>query len=519
MSHYYKSFYMNHNGDDLFTMILLPDGDGKFPLCMMRSPYESEMRYKNEEELRTFMENIYGVWANNGYGIVYQHCRGCGKSTGDSDAFVNEREDGKALLEYIRQQPYYNGEILLVGGSYCGFVNFSHAPYDDDIKGMIVEATDCNLYNFVYLNGIYRSRLHGDWYIDRYKTNGNINRSHDENNLFTLPMTEYSRAVFGEPSPSLDEMFMHPDKDDPFWQTDERYGPAARAVKEAKIPMFVTTGFNDIFCNGCYEMWESIDEELRNKCFFSVHPYAHSGSEEGQVRFFPDGTRYQMHEELKIKWADHVIRGTEPPMEPGVATYYELFANKWHSEPLPYPENELNFTLGDGKVTYKYDPKDPARYVGGLSNNFAGASYMDDPGQRQDIITCFTEPFTEDVHARGKMNVRLTVSSDCEDTAFYVRVGITKPEGDYALRDSITQISNFDKGYTPGDEIEISFELDYGAFLVEKGERLRIDVSSSAFPLFLPHTNNRGLFSVQTETKVATNTVDLSRSVLTIKYI
>ena len=144
---------------------------------------------------------------------------------------------------------------------------------------------------------------------------------------------------------------------------------------------------------------------------------------------------------------------------------------------------------------------------------------MDAPGQRQDIITCFTEPFTEDVHARGKMNVRLTVSSDCEDTAFYVRIGITKPEGDYALRDSITQISNFDKGYKPGDEIEISLELDYGAFLIAKGERLRIDVSSSAFPLFLPHTNNRGLFSVQTETKVATNTVDLSRSVLTVKYI
>ena len=128
----------------------------------------------------------------------------------------------------------------------------------------------------------------------------------------------------------------------------------------------------------------------------------------------------------------------------------------------------------------------------------------------------YTEPFAEDTFVKGKMTARLTVSSDCEDTGFYVRIGIEKPEGDYALRDSITQISNFDKEYKPGDEIEISLELDYGAFLIAKGERLRIDVTSSAFPLFLPHTNNRGPFALQTTAKIAHNTVILDGSSITL---
>lgn len=84
--------------------------------------------------------------------------------------------------------------------------------------------------------------------------------------------------------------------------------------------------------------------------------------------------------------------------------------------------------------------------------------------------------------------------------------------GDYGLRDDINQISNFDCNYKPNSEIEIGFSFDEHAFIIKKGEKLRIDFSSSAFPLYVRHTNNRGLFSKQITTKIAVNTVILDDS-------
>ena len=72
---------------------------------------------------------------------------------------------------------------------------------------------------------------------------------------------------------------------------------------------------------------------------------------------------------------------------------------------------------------------------------------------------------------------------------------LVKEDGYYGLRDDINQISNFCADYKPNAEIEMEFSFDEHAFVVKKGEKLRIDISSSAFPLYVRHTNNKGLFS------------------------
>ena len=97
-----------------------------------------------------------------------------------------------------------------------------------------------------------------------------------------------------------------------------------------------------------------------------------------------------------------------------------------------------------------------------------------------------------------------------------MRISLVKEEGYYGLRDDINQISNFDSDYKPNDMIEMSFSFEQHAFVVKKGEKLRVDISSSAFPLFVRHTNNKGLFCEQTTARVAKNTVDLANSTLTV---
>ena len=62
----------------------------------------------------------------------------------------------------------------------------------------------------------------------------------------------------------------------------------------------------------------------------------------------------------------------------------------------------------------------------------------------------------------------------------------------------------------------MDFTFDEHAFVIKKGEKIRIDISSSAFPLYVRHTNNKGLYSTQTTTKIANNTVILKDSYIEI---
>ena len=136
--------------------------------------------------------------------------------------------------------------------------------------------------------------------------------------------------------------------------------------------------------------------------------------------------------------------------------------------------------------------------------------------EKSNVISVCTPAFEEDTFVKGKMTARLRVRSDCEDTCFYIRLSLCKEEGYYGLRDDINQISNFAQSYVPGEEIEMDFSFDEHAFVIKKGEKLRIDVSSSAFPHYVPHTNNRGPFALQTTAKIAHNTVICDKSSITL---
>ena len=208
-------------------------------------------------------------------------------------------------------------------------------------------------------------------------------------------------------------------------------------------------------------------------------------------------------------------------MEKKRKSYFKInqnksFENKWCTDDFIESGKSLTFILGDKEVTYTYDPQNPATFKGGLSTNFGGCEWQDKPHQREDIITVYTPEFEKDTIIKGKIKVLLNVKSNCEDTCFYVRLSLCKSEGDYGLRDDINQISNFNENYIPNSEIQMDFSFDEHAFKVAKGEKIRIDISSSALPHYVRHTNNKGLFSTQRTIKIADNTVILNKSSITL---
>ncbi|MBE6612457.1 MAG: hypothetical protein E7632_08190 [Ruminococcaceae bacterium] len=221
---------------------------------------------------------------------------------------------------------------------------------------------------------------------------------------------------------------------------------------------------------------------------------------------------YGAFEGYVIRWIDSIRGKCEPPFERGKITYYKLFGDRWCCDDDCAADAFRSITLGTGSVTYTYNPYAPAVFAGGLSANFGGNAWQNPLNSRYDIISVYTPEFDADTFVKGKIKAKLKVRSDCEDTCFYLRISLCKPEGDYGLRDDINQISNFDAAYQSGTDIEMTFSFDEHAFVIKKGEKLRIDISSSAFPHYVPHTNRRGLFSEQTSAKIARNTVILEES-------
>ena len=97
-----------------------------------------------------------------------------------------------------------------------------------------------------------------------------------------------------------------------------------------------------------------------------------------------------------------------------------------------------------------------------------------------------------------------------------MRISIEKERGDFGLRDDITSLCYQLGDYTPSTFVDLDFLFDEHAFLIKKGERLRIDISSADNEHYVRHTNNKGLYSEQDTAKIANNTVDLSSSILTL---
>lgn len=510
--------YIENDGIKLFTVILLPKSAGKFPTVIVRNPYVDSYENEKEENIAVAYLNEYKNWLRYDYAVVIQHCRGRGKSEGDCIPYINEREDGLNLQEWVRKQSFYNGELFLKGGSYLTSVHYATAPFADDIKGAIFGVQDSERYNICYRNGFLKKALHGSWYVGMYKAKSHMKKNYTKGSFDMLPMKDFTKTVFGERVEDFDEMLKAPNPDYEFWNTRFGGNDARNATNNVKFPVLFTTGFYDIYTGGIFDMWKNMSEDSRNMSALIVSPYDHGDSCDIQNSIvFPNGKREEKFGELyEIEWFDFVRGKKQSPFKTGKITYYSLFENCWKTDKFLKPTVCTDITLGDRDVSYVYNPYDAPGFKGGLSRAFGGTVYQDKPNSRHDIISVYTEPFEQDVCVKGKMSAKLTVKSDCEDTCFYIRVSIEKENGDYGLRDDITSLCYQLGEYIPDTVVTLDFNFDELAFVIRKGERLRVDISSADNEHYVRHTNQKGLYSEQTTAKIAHNTVYLQKSFLTL---
>ena len=320
------------------------------------------------------------------------------------------------------------------GASYLTSVHYATAPFAEDIRGAIFSVQDSERYRICYQNGFLKKALHGDWYVGMYHAKAHKKKNYTKGAFDMLPMRDFTKTVFGEPAEDFDAMLKAPDPADDFWNTRLGGNDARAAVTDAKIPILLTTGFYDLYTGGIFAMWNSMQKETREKSALVVSPYDHGDQFDAENSIaFPLGARMeQFGKNYEIDWFDY-IRGIRKasPFATGKVTYYRLFENKWKTDEFLPSGKTMTIPLGDSAVSYIYNPYDAPGFLGGLSRTFGGAVFQQKSNSRHDIVTVYSEPFLEDTFIKGKMRASLRVLSDCEDTCFYVRISITKEQGDY----------------------------------------------------------------------------------------
>lgn len=104
------------DGVRLATDIFLPlrdEADGPCPILVYRTPYSKDLMAANYG---------FAAWfAQRGYTVVQQDCRGCFKSEGDLNFLLAEADDGFDTLSWIERQPWGEADVGSFGTSWSAW--------------------------------------------------------------------------------------------------------------------------------------------------------------------------------------------------------------------------------------------------------------------------------------------------------------------------------------------------------------------------------------------------------------
>lgn len=558
------------DGIELYTYIIKPTESGKFPTVLIRSPYTAPYDAELTIENLPMLEPMIGLQLGGrigevdyasvrklleaGYCLVWQHNRGTGNSGGKLEHFLHDYDDGVTTLDWVRRQDFYNEEIYMCGASYLGWNSLLNAiTPQKDVKAIATIAPNYWHHEVAQRNGFFKTGLLGYWQgmIVGTQTNDSPRKTNYSDDVFrTFPQKDWGELAFNEPCQMWLDNLNHPGEHDPWWREEGRGHNMYDALEQLDVPTLFIEGWFDLFIDPSVPVWnEIIPEETRKKSAMIVNPYDHGG-----LNCHPDGVAMdywpfdmkgadltEAYPNPIINWFDHVRKGEVLNLvkEGEIVFFPECGESKWYYEDtFNEGEEERVLYLNEGgkvettqgavgEITYLYNPYNPAVFYGGTDHNigFARPGYermgakplipQDPPNWRYDIVSFEGEPFAEDFTLKGSMSADVYVKSDCEDTSFYARVYLIRDGQTYGIRDDITSLCYQLGDYTPGEEVKLHFDFSHLVWEVQAGDSLRIDITSSCFPMYSLHTNVKGLQGYVEKPKYAHNTVVFGKSTFT----
>lgn len=495
------------DGVKLATDVYVPkNGKPPFPTILLRTPYN-----------KSGNQGTADLVARLGYALVVQDMRGRFASEGHhaiifgNDGIGGEHKDGHDTLAWIAKQDWSNGKVITYGQSALGIAQNMAAPSAPAaLKGQVVSVAFSDYYHqAAYQGGVWRKELLEGW-------------------LKQTKMDDVNLPTFLE----------HTTYDD-FWKklNSEEYADKVDA------PGVFIGGWYDIFVQGTINSFVEIHSKggpnARGKCFLLIAPIAHGKFDE--TVNYPDAAKSPINIAAPMNILEHWLGKSNKEVASLKPVHYYVMGdctqagapgNFWRSsDTWPPPAKATSFYFhadkslstsapeGDDKLTYKYDPKNPVATRGGQNLIITKGPMDQRPVEsRPDVLLFTSEPLAEPLEVTGRIIAKLFISSDCPDTDFTVKLSDVHPDGrsllvtDGIRRASLRNSYEKHEPLEPGEVYELAVDLWSTSLVFNKGHQIRIAVSSSNSPRFEPNPNTGDPHLVSGKTRVATNTLHLSKS-------
>ncbi|MFB7511302.1 CocE/NonD family hydrolase, partial [Streptomyces broussonetiae] len=243
------------DGSPLITDHYFPRTQGDFPTLLVRSPYGRGLPWSPQ----------YGLlFAEQGFHVILQSCRGTGGSGGMFDLWHNEAADAQATVAWLREQPWFNGTLGTVGPSYLGYVQWALAlDPPPELKAMVVQVGLHDPYAFFHADGALRLE-------NALAVGVGMNYQHQGMAPFlkaTLRLQRRLRDIttaqplrgayvsaFGSELPWLDDVMTHPDAKDAYWHG----ASLAESAQRLRVPTALITGWHDVLADQTFEQYDRL---------------------------------------------------------------------------------------------------------------------------------------------------------------------------------------------------------------------------------------------------------------------
>ncbi|MCD8230317.1 MAG: CocE/NonD family hydrolase [Clostridiales bacterium] len=509
------------DGVGLKTYILygkgVPEGSS-LPVILQRSPYAHAMD----------MYLMHGRnLAQRGFIYVLQFCRGTEQSEGQWEPNVNERQDGLDTLNWLQNEPWVKN-IGYWGNSYLALTGWCLADaVTSKVKGMYLGVYGTDRFTSAYSKGLFRHDVLTSWAMEN--AGFPVESDYLESCRF-MPHYEVDECLWGQKIPWYRQWITATREADEYWQ--QGFWKMLKDIpSKVKIPLLITDAWYDHHLGSAIKSYETLGAEALENTTLVVGCWNHYS--ENCIEWDEPKNLQNSEVSAMAEWFRMLLMEEQTP-ERKVRTYI-VGADEWKEYtawPMPTKGYKTLYLNADANTDFEeafllsespeasssaefiYDPQNPVPSLGGESMlhsiNKVGSMYQPEPGFREDVLSFISGPVEEAFTIAEKMRVHLQVSTDCDDTAFTAKIMEVRKDGTSVnIRSSITTIAadNSGEAHVPGSIMEVCVDMWDIAWKVQKGSRIRVDISSSDFPQYSIHSNYAGVWSKQEKTRVAHQTV------------
>jgi hypothetical protein len=470
----------------LLTDRYAPRGGSKLPTILVRSPYGRSGPFGT----------LFGpTFAERGFQVVIQSCRGTFGSGGELDPFANERADGLATVAWLRKQPWYSGELALMGPSYLGFVQWAIASeIGDDLKAMVPQVTTSDFRDETYAGESFTLDTALAWtymmanqeksplavLASTLRTESTLARVFKQ-----LPLSEADVRATGATSRFFQQWLAHNAPGDAYWPS-RGY---RETVTRVTAPIHFIGGFYDIFLPWQLRDYEAL-RAVGRAPYLTIGPWVHMS---------PGLIRTSAKESLI--WLQAHMLGDRRALREAPVRVFVSGAEAWRDFPEwppPAAKPERWYLAAGGRLAktapppaspptrYRYDPANPTPSVAGpLLNGRKGVADNRALESRSDVLTFTSETLSADLEVIGPVTAELHVRSSLPHTDFFARLCDVEPSGKSVnVCDALVRLSPDSPAPGADGSLSLSIALWPAAHRFRRGHRLRVQISSGAHPRF-----------------------------------